>query len=417
MARTARLLFLAAIMAIPMLTIRVGTITISDALFLASGGVLIVRAAALPRTRHRRRPNIPWQIAALCSAFAATTTIWRADSAVGTVLVEIRVLFILLGLQWMARTLVNTPARLQQAIGAYILGSAVSGAVAILQTRVRFLVPPEGLLAGRALGLTDHPNDAGASLALAVIMAAGLLVYRGLSSEKLVAGLAILAAIGLILSGSVTGMLSAVVGITVLLVRRGVRLKAIAAVYLVLTASYIGGSFVQSALGFDVSPLARLERSTRGSVSSGENTFASRLKTHELARDEITRNPIIGRGLDDQSGKVLGDLSTHNFLLLAWFQGGVLFLCSMLLAVAAAARQGWHRNPPDAMKETLFAGAAGMFAFSMTAPILFQRHFWLPFVLLLAYGTFIQEPSANMRRTPAHNSSATPRQLPDIPSA
>ena len=405
LARTARHLFLAGVMAIPVLTVRVGAITISDILFLTTGGILLLRAAALPGAVRRLPPNIPWQVAALCSAFAAVTTVWRASGPAASVLVEARILFILLALPWMARTVLDTRVRIHQAIRAYLLGAAASGAVAMLQTRLAFLVPPEGLLTGRAFGLTDHPNDAGASLALAVIMAAGLLVYRGLAGQRVVAVLAILATIGLILSGSVTGMLSAVLGVTTLLVRRGVRLKAIAAIYLLLTAGYLGGSFAQSALGVDASPLARLERSTRGSVSSGENTLASRIETDALAWEQIKRNPLIGRGLDEHSGRVLDELSTHNFVLLAWFQGGLLFLFSMLLAVGSAMRAGWRRKPRDHNKETLVAAAVGMFAFSMTAPVLFQRHFWIPFVLLLAYGTVAQRTSAKAVGTELRSAS------------
>ena len=384
LARAGVALFFLGVATIPALALRFGGVTFSDACLAVSGSLLLLRLAASHDSSQRRSRRSAWVIAAWCTAVGAALSAFRTHNVVGHLGIEARILFILLALPWLAHWMLNSERSVRLSIYAYLWGAGASGLVAILQTKVAIFTPPGGLLAGRAFGLTQHPNDAGASLALAVVLAAGLIIYEGARRHRLTLVLGLFAGVGLILSGSVTGMLATLFGLAVLMVRRAKRVRAVVKVALVLLSIYGIGIALQSGPGLNLSPIERLRQSTSTSRSSGLNTLASRQETNEFAWRGIVANPLVGRGLDPDSGVVVDGLAPHNFPLLVWYQGGAMFLLGILIAVGTALRRGWRRHG-GAGREAVFAGAIAMCVFSMTAPILVQRHFWLPLILMLAY--------------------------------
>ncbi|MCZ2846587.1 O-antigen ligase family protein [Modestobacter sp. VKM Ac-2978] len=268
---------------------------------------------------------------------------------------------------------------------AFLTGSALSSLAAVGQVALG-IFPAGGELVGgdgqRAPGLADHVNDQGAQLAIAIAIGIALLLNRGSARQPIVAALAALCGIGLVLSGSVTGMASAVVAALVVLFRARIRLRTIlvgaAGAGLAL---YIAVRIQGALTGGD--PLARLASATgrNGDIS----TLEIRLRTWQSAWQRILESPFVGSGLDIISGGTYdGVTQAHNIFLLYWYQGGLLLLVALLVALTPAVRTMLYRRLPEApMHEAAVGGAVAALAYAQTAPIMFQRYFWLPLVLLL----------------------------------
>jgi len=196
--------------------------------------------------------------------------------------------------------------------------------------------------------------------------------------------------VGLVLSGSVTGMIAAVLALCGVLVRRRLSFKALCYGLTIIMLAYVAGTFLQHHTlgGRGVSPLDRLTASTGGGTIE-QNTFESRLGTDRIALGWIAADPIFGRGLDPSAGATIDDLPVHNMFLLLWAQGGLLLALALLLVLTRMAHVvlavGGRSDP---LKEQLVGGALAALIFAMTAPITFQRYFWLPLILLLVYEEF-----------------------------
>jgi O-antigen ligase len=105
----------------------------------------------------------------------------------------------------------------------------------------------------------------------------------------------------------------------------------------------------------------------------------------------IVESPFLGHGLDILSSLTYLDPNnnteypTHNFVLMAWYQGGILFLVGDLICIAEALRRMFLGGKPDGTRRVLFGGAVAVLLFAMQAPMMFDRYFWFPFVLAMAY--------------------------------
>lgn len=379
--RAGRILFYAGMATLPAIAVRPGAgISVSDLCFAASALLLVWRRPRGVST------TAAWQIAAWCTLAGAVLAAVYADSPTGTAAVEARVLFILVIWQWTARVVLDSERAVHIAVGAFATGAAASGLVAIVQVLRPTLFPDMRYQYGRALALTYHSVDAGAILALACVFGTGMLLYR--QEHRLVtAALALASGVGLVLTGSVSSMLAAVVGGAVIILRRGLRMKTLGAVALALGAVYLGALVAQAVYGgtFErISPAARV-RSVLGIGPNASRTVSERNKSIAAGLSEIRQSPLIGHGLDESSTVVYDALPPHNLLVLAWYGGGLPFVAGIALAVGVAVRAGWRRATDDPTREILFGGTIAMVVFAMTGPILFHRHVWLPLVLLTAH--------------------------------
>jgi O-antigen ligase len=296
---------------------------------------------------------------------------------------------------WLSARLVWRRGALLSIMGAWVGGSAVNAAVAVLQS--------SGLLTfgivefGRVAGLTTHFNELGAVCALALFPAIYLLTSTPSGIKRrafALAGVLVLAA-GLLASGSVAALGAAVLGAGywfatgAVLVRIVVVVALLAAFGLVLSG------------GFD--PWERLSQTlnpSTGAVGSVE----SRLRTLEDAWSQIARSPVLGKGLDDESSRtrvvgpelqadgsvVYRPHQVHNLFLGAWFQAGVVGFISMLILWFGVARAGFKasalaRSIRDLeLSVALQASYAFFTVFSLAAVVTQQRFLWLPAGLLLA---------------------------------
>lgn len=380
--KPARVMFYAGMATVPAIAVRPGAgISVSDLCFAASAVLLLAG-----RRRRAVSTTVAWQIAAWCTLAGAVLATVNADSPGGTLAVEARVLFILVIWLWTARAVLDSDEAVHTAVRAFAVGAAASGAVAVAEVLRPSLFPSMRYQYGRAVALTYHSVDAGAILALACVFGAGMLLYR--REQRLVtAALLLVSGVGLVLTGSVSGMLAAVLGGAVVVGRRGLRMRTLGAVALALGAVYLGALIAQARYEgtfTGISPTARV-RSVLGIGPHASRTVSERNKSITAGLSEIRRSPVVGHGLDESSTVVYDALPPHNLFVLAWYGGGLLFLVGIALAVGAAVWTGWRRAKDDPTREILFGGTIAMVVFAMTGPIVFHRHVWLPLVLLIAH--------------------------------
>ena len=395
MVRLAAALMYMGIVSIPWLALRIGSgITISDCLFVSAfcccGAAAALRQIRVPSNR-------PWRIAGFLTMAGATLSLSRADSVSGTLAVELRILFLLLAWQFAARALLNTEAKLARGVDYFIIGATISGIVSAGQALGGGLAYGN-LFQGRAVGLTGHPNDAGGSLCIALIMAIATTTFRGSGRWGWRVAAVFFIAGGLILSASVTGMLAAIAGTLLLVLRRDLPLRklllTIAATILALAIGTSVQSRISESTSANVNPLARFAQTT-GAGTIEQNTLESRLASDRKAWSDVIDSPLFGRGLDDSSAVVIGtSLATHNIILGAWRGGGLLFAMGIALALVSAVRPSARKSGPAPLFEVIYLAAATALLFSMTAPSLSARYFWLPFVLLLAHQNFANPADA-----------------------
>ena len=378
--RPAWILFSAAMLTLPMLSLRApGGLTFSDLLFMASVGLV-----AVDRFRRSVRPLLSIQVAVGLAAVATLLSSVASLAPVESIGVGLRVVYLFAIWQWQIRVLVRDPQRVVTSVRLYLAGCACSATVAIGQAGFGLAVG--GVVEwGRTPGLTEHVNDMGGSMAVGAALAAGLVVTGKARSTGVVALLFV--GVGLVLSGSVTGMGAAMTGVLVVAFRRlsvrAVGMLAAGAIAVVFVAIQL-----QEVLPYAADPVARLRETT-----GGGGTLQARIDTDAYAWSHISHNPWTGVGLDMESGLTVSGglgplLQVHNMVLLAWFQGGLLLLAAVVLVVIVAVRTALKRagDGLGALQDIALGGAVAAIVFAMTAPVLYHRYFWLPMFLSVTIG-------------------------------
>ena len=366
-------------MAMPSIRL-VSELNVSDSAFFLSAVVMILKGGS----RHLS-PQPAYGVATVLAIGAAMLASYNAVdlSQNWTVLIRLAYLWLVWRLQ--ARIYVADLVGLERSMTLFVGGAAISGVVGVAQ--VVFGVGYGGGLQGweqvRAAGLSGHVNDQGGTLGLAAVMAVGF----WLSSHNRRIRFVLLCSLpgvsaGLVFSGSISGMLCAAVGVVILIAfqPRGTRSRGFFFATLAV-AGFWGLALIQQAAS-GISPLTRL-------ISiSGENgdvsTVATRLQTDTLAWQSILRSPLVGAGMDTSSGAILnGATAVHNVFLLYWFQGGV-FLLAALLVILISSYARLRHVPASPAKRCIVVALASILVYAQTAPVTFERFFWLPFVLIAA---------------------------------
>ena len=396
-----RRLAYAGIFLIPYTRIRGGGIQVSDLIF-----VIAIIVLAFSKRRAKIGPMaVAWHFAIFIIVIGGIGASVNAVSPSASILVIARMVFVILFWPWVIRHVLVEERLKHQAMYAFVLGCAVSGAVEVLQTKFHVLIlPVVGSTTGRATAFTIQPNELGACLALGITFAVGLTLQLGAGRyfHRIVS--VGLIAIGLILSGSVSSMFAALAGCLVLLIRRRVSLRTVLVTLVAIVVIYMGGTSLLGSNSKSLNPIARFEQTVGNGQSS--NTGSARISTDKGAWHGIVDDPVFGHGLDQTSSIVYWDpylgvpYQTHNFVLMIWFQGGLLFLLGCLVAIISAFRRVSGVRRRDPTRDIIFSGAIASLIYSMTAPVIFQTWFWLPFVLAMTY---------SLTRTPAQTQRSAER--------
>lgn len=397
-----RRLVYVALVFLPLLHYRAGkSLDLSDLLFLVAGVLLI-----LSRRPPAKAPPAPaWYFGSflwvLCGVVASSQALGRTAS----LQVVVNAVFVFFVLQWMLRQLLDTTARIEAGMIAFVLGASASAFVAFLQTEFHVLgySHQASLEGSRAVGLSTQPNIAAVTFALGLVFAIGLVAELGLRRRwYLGICIAVLAA-ALIFSASVSGMSSTLVGCFVLFVTRGFRLRTVLGVIAALAIVYAVAVSVQSSGShFDLNPIARIEQTTGN--NTGYNTVNPRVATIEHSWSGIVQSPVVGHGLDQQTIAVYDDPSlgvsypAHNIVILYWFAGGIFMVVALALMMGSSFNRLLHgrrrrtRSRERAVRDTVLAGCVVVLFFSMQSPELVDRWLWLPFMLALCFRDPASEP-------------------------
>jgi hypothetical protein len=378
---------------LPLLSLRLAKgLDVSDGIFALAALVLIM---------SRHRPAVPappmWYFGSFLIVIGGITSSYLAMSASSSMVVVFNGVFVLFVWQWTTRSVLTDVGKVQRAITAFVLGTSVSSLVAILQVKLHIFVAGASAAAstgansesGRAVGLASQPNIAAVTYALGLTFGLGLVLHHGAGRRYYRVICIVVIAIALLLSASVSGMATALVGIFVLLLKRGMKPRTIIATAVLLIGVYALATALEGNGngGENLNPFARVHQTT--SAGSGYDTVSPREQTWINAWKGIQQDPIIGHGIDQASLQVYYDpylgiwYPSHNLPLLLWFGGGIFMLVGFVVNFATAFRRVTRRGKKDPTKDMLFAGMVVVLFFSMQSPEMFDRWLWVPFILAL----------------------------------
>jgi O-antigen/teichoic acid export membrane protein len=402
--RLARLLYYAGFAIIGQLTLRPATVgTFSDVLFLGSFG-----SAASLLALYRRRVAIPLPPLLLygllifsLGAFASTFSSLSPNASIAVV---VRLLMLTAVWFWLGTVVLRRREHVVTAAGLWVASAALNGIGSIAQMTVDPNIIPGGRVDwGRATAFTEQMNDLGGIAAVALIPALMFCMRPSrnpLSTLAAYAGL-LLAATGLILSGSVGALLAAAVG-GFLWITAAPRLPArtfvLFGVALVAVVALLHFQESKDAL----TPATRLERVT-GSPTDPNATLWSRVEIYREAIDRIVDNPFTGVGLDSESSTIgTPPYEPHNLVIGLWFKAGfiglagVVLLLVAILSVARATIREAASVDELTLAVALLCSFVAFLVFSMSAPGLYTRYGWAPAALLVALRV------VQIRRTTPH---------------
>ncbi|HEX4162041.1 MAG TPA: O-antigen ligase family protein [Acidimicrobiales bacterium] len=398
-------------------------LNVSDAIFLVAAVLLLLSRRPPPRA-----PATPaWYVGAFIFLLSGVVASTQADSVGGSLLVVVNGVYLLFILQFLLRQQLNNTLRLQRAIGAFVFGTTLSGLVAILQIDFHLFLPVGNLAAGgtiggnsRAIGLSTQPNLLGVALALGIVFAVGLLFELNKRKHWYLGACVAVMVAALLLSGSVSGEATTILGLLVLFVARGAPLKTVALVALSLAAVYVL-VFGVIDRGSHLDPITRIEKTLNSSGGSNTGTFQLRIDTIKTAWSGIVEKPIVGHGLDQKTLAVFFDkyiyvyYPPHNVIILYWFGGGIFMLLSLFIMMGSSFNRllsgrrmrGENRDP---MRAVVFAACVASLFYSLQGPELVDRWMWVPFILAFCF----RDPA----RPPAASASEIelPVSAPDLPA-
>lgn len=388
--RTGRLAFLCGLLLVGQLVIRpIYSTTASDYVFLAA---LIATCGGLILFRRDDLGFLPSGVLAGAGLFAigACVSAFSSDTTLTSMGVPAKFLYLTVVWFWVATVVLRTTRDVRLGVSLWIVSLAVSGGAAVAQLFLGDVIPYTDPVFGRMTGTAQHVNDLGGSTAVALPAAVGLAFYGAAGSPTRLLGVVstLLITVGLVLSGSITGLLAAAVGIMVaaLLGRRKLSF-GIAATVIALAIFVIWNVSTAE----DAASLS--ERIS--SVSGRSGTAAARFDGFELAWGRIAENPFVGVGFGPDSLLPGGEVSDliHNAFLNTWYQGGLLSLLGLILISLSVLRAGIEAAvAAETAGERVLAGSlVGSFAvyltFGLGQPTLYVRYGWVPVALLLALRT------------------------------
>lgn len=415
--RLVRIVYYLGAASIGFLTVRPALgFTASDWVFLLSLLLLVLAMTVHDAPRDYLVPSMITLGVVLFAAGGLVSTTNAVD-AEASLLVVIRMLYLTLVWFWLGTVVLQTRAHVRNALVAWVCSAALSSGGAVAQFFYGDVIPGGSLAWGRMTGFTPTFNHLGGLAATAFVPALMLAVDSRRSSLRLVGAAATaLIGAGLLLSGSVGGLLAASAATVFWLAVRGLSLQVVVGL-----GAVVGSAFVlMSATGVTnaPSPVERISRVTSAEEAAAGTggTFYTRLDGYGKAWSRIHEQPFVGVGLDDaSSAKELGDPDVahniHSILINPWFSAGVFGLVGMLLLLYGAFACGLTTLRLTSAQDrslvaALLAGLLAFAIFAMGEPILFVRYGWFPTALLIAVrAQYIRAGLLERRRAPSRSST------------
>lgn len=253
---------------------------------------------------------------------------------------------------------------------------------------------------GRAVGLTRQPNELGTFCGMVFPYALALWVTTTSIRGKLLWIIsALLAVLGVLLSGSMSAAFSLIAGTIAyyLVTSRRARKKTLILGF--LGVAFLVGANATYTSKYTQSTIQRLARFA--TTSHGKLTLNKRLVADRYAWAYIKSNPLQGRGFHAKVRSIGRSIQVHNTFLRAWYDGGIFSLAGILVlffgggkillrAWSQSVTSHYHANKPYIA--ALVGGFIGFVVMAQASPILYQRSalfplalvFSLPFVMRLS---------------------------------
>lgn len=393
-----------------LLVYRIGGFALGD-LGLAAAAVVVVFAPGRKLASGSTAPVVVGLLVMLGATFSS----FRSMDILENYLVALRIVLLVVVLPWLLHNCFRTKQDYWRGLLVWAAGAAFSGGGALLQ----YFFGPDIITgayvtnAGRYTGFTQHPTDLGG------ITSVGLIVFvtaisRPTSTSWRVRFLyftgGALCLIGLLLSGSVSGFFTVIVGLGCLVALREISVpRALAlggsGIFIALIALYIQGSTLNA-----LTPIERLQQtlgySSRASAVD-VNTSEARLETYTRGLDGFVHNPVAGSGYDYKSGIVYGGFQVHNLAFAAAYQGGIFLALGLLVAIFISLNSA-RLVLPSAFARSAIAIAVSATAFAMTAPSLYNRYFWIPIAFCATVKGVAVSAGPIEKRASFDNTTSTP---------
>lgn len=287
------------------------------------------------------------------------------------------------------------------AVGAFMVVQAASAAAGLFQA-TGLSILGSSARSGRVNGLTEHPNVLGLMCAVAIVVCVPMIARRhGRVRFLSVLALGVNAA-ALLATGSLSSMIALSCGLLIALVALRLTAKSIA----IIVASLCVAIPLAIVLGYDPMSAANVV-SDRIDVVTGETAGVAsldiRLQTYHFALQYIAKQPVFGVGMDAMhQGTFNGITVVHDYLLRAWYQGGlpyfVIVAALTIVLASLVARCCWRR-----MNAAPAAVVAVVLIFAATSAFFDQQQYWLPVLLAVA----LVDPSVIARKPPIHDVEPT----------
>jgi O-antigen ligase len=384
-----RVLYYLGAATIGLLTIRPAlSFTLSDWVFLIAIGVAVL---GLVRARAVASVDMPPLILVGAAVFAVGGILssFHAASPLGSAAVVVRVLYLTLPWFWVGIVLLRTPGQVQWAVTAWVASAALCGGAAVAQVFLGNVIPGGSYVAGgRATGFTSQFNVLGGLTAIAFVPGLMIAVRSRGRARFLTYPMIALVGAGLLLSGSVGGLLAVAAGTSVWLVSSG-RARQTMAIAAVLVGAVL---LLFSAKGDtrSISPFHRLSLVSQPEVpGSRGGTLNSRIGVYHAAWAHIRDAPFVGVGLDTASStERIGEV--HNVILGPWYTAGILGVLGVCILIGSVVHAGFRvvrgAATPDErlLAVALFASVIAFVVFALSEPIIYVRYGWAPVGFLLA---------------------------------
>lgn len=385
--RVARGLYYAGLLLMGQIVLRpVAGLSISDGLFLAAflavwAETICGRRSTVPRIRPRSLV-----LGTVLFAVGVVVSSAPLESPGPSLSHGLRFVYLTLAWFWVGSVVLRNHRQVACAVSLWVASVAVSGLAAVAQLFLGDVIPGTSPVYGRMTGTAFHMNDLGGMAAIALPLAIVLFSRPAgsLWSRRIALVLVSLVGAGLVLSGSVGGLLAAAVGGAVYGTASRVRGRSVVTALVVL-----GGGFLLVGAQGDAGSPRPQERASQvvGTGNDGTATLWVRIDTNAAALKEIAQNPVVGRGLGQPAAT---GYQVHNVVLGPWYEGGLFAMLGMIVILVGVARAGLEalRSARSRTEWQLAIGLLAAFSaflgFAMGAPVLFQRYGWAAAALLIA---------------------------------
>ncbi|HIW29539.1 MAG TPA: O-antigen ligase family protein [Candidatus Luteococcus avicola] len=392
-----RAIFLLGLAAVSALIFRIGPLTLGDLLLIGSAGLLVCSPVEYWRPRWPGNNVMTW-LCLLIILGGCISSLFSPEP-MQSFMVLVRIIYLVMILPWQASKYLPTGRWVRTGLTWMAAGGAACGVATLMQLVLGPTIIPgsETTNADRFPGLASHVSDTGGITALGAVAGIALLGrHKARGSDVVAALIATLSLIGVVLSGSVSGMMASVVGIGALLVTRTLsRAKTVTVIVLSGVGAILASIMITLMTTNGLTPIARLLQVLGVTKKyAGTDTSQSRWETIVLGWQGFGRHPWTGVGLEPTAAPVLYDLPVHNFYVSCLYQGGLIFGGALNGVLVVTFGTLLYRHKLNPTIGACIGLLVSVLLFAATAPSFYNRYLWVPLALSACAAWTVTRPTA-----------------------